>query len=52
MLELEIDGVKIEMPEGSMVMDAVKKMGKYVPHFCYHEKLISGGIVSYVFGRS
>ncbi|MBS1174356.1 MAG: nqo3 [Burkholderiaceae bacterium] len=39
MLELEIDGVKIEMPEGSMVMDAVKKMGKYVPHFCYHEKL-------------
>ncbi len=39
MLELEIDGIKIEMPEGSMVMDAVKKMGKYVPHFCYHEKL-------------
>jgi NADH-quinone oxidoreductase subunit G len=39
MLELEIDGVKIEMPEGSMVMDAVKKMGKYVPHFCYHDKL-------------
>lgn len=39
MLELEIDGVKLEMPEGSMVMDAVKKLGKYVPHFCYHDKL-------------
>lgn len=39
MLELEIDGVKIEVAEGSMVMDAVKKMGGYVPHFCYHEKL-------------
>lgn len=39
MLEMEIDGIKIEMPEGSMVMDAVKKVGKYVPHFCYHEKL-------------
>ena len=39
MLEMEIDGIKIEVPEGSMVMDAVKKVGKYVPHFCYHEKL-------------
>ena len=33
MVEMEIDGVKIEMTEGSMVMDAVKQMGKYVPHF-------------------
>ena len=39
MVEMEIDGVKIEMTEGSMVMDAVKQMGKYVPHFCYHKKL-------------
>jgi NADH-quinone oxidoreductase subunit G len=39
MVELEIDGVKVEMPEGSMVMDAVKTLGKYVPHFCYHKKL-------------
>ena len=39
MLEMEIDGIKVEVPEGSMVMDAVKKVGKYVPHFCYHEKL-------------
>ncbi|TDR31951.1 NADH-quinone oxidoreductase subunit NuoG [Hydromonas duriensis] len=39
MVEMQIDGVKVEMPEGSMVMDAVKKVGKYVPHFCYHKKL-------------
>ena len=39
MVEMQIDGVKIEMPEGSMVMDAVKQLGKYVPHFCYHKKL-------------
>ena len=39
MVEMQIDGVKVEMPEGSMVMDAVKQLGKYVPHFCYHKKL-------------
>ncbi|MGL4768415.1 MAG: NADH-quinone oxidoreductase subunit NuoG [Formosimonas sp.] len=39
MVEMEIDGIKVEMPEGSMVMDAVKKLDKYVPHFCYHKKL-------------
>src|SRR5690242_9972491 len=39
MLELEIDGRKIEVPEGSTVMDATNKAGIYVPHFCYHKKL-------------
>ncbi len=39
MLELEIDGKKVEVPEGSMVMHAATKLGIYVPHFCYHKKL-------------
>jgi len=39
MLELEIDGKKIEVPEGSTIMDAANRMGTYVPHFCYHRKL-------------
>ncbi|GLR26830.1 NADH-quinone oxidoreductase subunit NuoG [Limnobacter litoralis] len=39
MVELEIDGVKVEVPEGSMLMDAATKAGSYVPHFCYHKKL-------------
>jgi NADH-quinone oxidoreductase subunit G len=39
MIELEIDGLKVEVPEGSMVMDAATKAGKFVPHFCYHKKL-------------
>ena len=39
MVELEIDGQKIEVLEGSMVMDACNKLGTYVPHFCYHKKL-------------
>ncbi len=39
MVELEIDGRKVEVPEGSMVMDAAHKLDVYVPHFCYHPKL-------------
>jgi len=39
MVELEIDGRKVEMPEGSMVMHAAEKLDIYVPHFCYHKKL-------------
>jgi NADH-quinone oxidoreductase subunit G len=39
MVEIEIDGKKVEVPEGSMVMDAANKLGTYIPHFCYHKKL-------------
>ncbi|OAD13977.1 NADH-quinone oxidoreductase subunit NuoG [Achromobacter insolitus] len=39
MVELTVDGNKVEVPEGSMVMHAAQKVGLYVPHFCYHKKL-------------
>jgi NADH-quinone oxidoreductase subunit G len=39
MLNIEIDGRKIEVPEGSTVMDAADQLGIYVPRFCYHRKL-------------
>ena len=39
MVEIEIDGRKVDVPEGSMVMHAADKLGIYVPHFCYHKKL-------------
>ncbi|HVL55671.1 MAG TPA: NADH-quinone oxidoreductase subunit NuoG, partial [Burkholderiaceae bacterium] len=39
MVELEVDGQKVEVPEGSMVMHAANRLGIYVPHFCYHKKL-------------
>src|SRR6266550_2649149 len=39
MIELEIDGRKLEVPEGSTVMDAANGLGIYIPHFCYHKKL-------------
>ncbi|MBV8666127.1 MAG: NADH-quinone oxidoreductase subunit G [Burkholderiaceae bacterium] len=39
MIEIEIDGKKVEVQEGSMVMEAADKVGTYIPHFCYHKKL-------------
>ena len=39
MLEIEIDGRKLEVADGSTVMDATNQAGIYVPHFCYHRKL-------------
>ena len=39
MLEIEIDGKTLEVPDGSTVMDAANQAGIYVPHFCYHKKL-------------
>jgi NADH-quinone oxidoreductase subunit G len=39
MVEIELDGQKVEVPPGSMVMHAAEKAGTYIPHFCYHKKL-------------
>ncbi len=39
MIEIDLDGQKVSVPEGSMVMHAAEKAGTYIPHFCYHKKL-------------
>jgi NADH-quinone oxidoreductase subunit G len=39
MVEIELDGQKVEVAEGSMLMHAAEKAGTYIPHFCYHKKL-------------
>ena len=39
MPKLEIDGKPIEVASGTSVIEAAKRLGIYVPHFCYHSKL-------------
>jgi len=39
MIEIELDGQKVGVPEGSMIMHAADAAGTYIPHFCYHKKL-------------
>ncbi|MHB8353498.1 MAG: NADH-quinone oxidoreductase subunit NuoG [Burkholderiales bacterium] len=39
MLNIEIDGQITQVESGRTVMDAAKKLGIKIPHFCYHRKL-------------
>ena len=39
MIEIELDGKKVQITEGSTVMHAAEAAGTYIPHFCYHKKL-------------
>lgn len=39
MVNIEIDGVVLQAPKGSMIVQAADKAGIPIPRFCYHEKL-------------
>ncbi|MDU0810088.1 MAG: NADH-quinone oxidoreductase subunit NuoG [Burkholderia sp.] len=39
MIKLEINSKKVEVPQGSLVIQAARKVDIYIPHFCYHKKL-------------
>jgi len=39
MLNIEIDGKKIAVKQGSMLIEAADAAGIYIPRFCYHKKL-------------
>jgi NADH-quinone oxidoreductase subunit G len=39
MIEIELDGQKVAIEQGSTVMHAAEKAGTFIPHFCYHKKL-------------
>jgi NADH-quinone oxidoreductase subunit G len=39
LVNIEIDGVPLQAPKGSMLIQAADKAGIPIPRFCYHEKL-------------
>jgi len=39
MIEIEIDGKKLQVDEGSSIIEAADEAGIYIPRFCYHKKL-------------
>lgn len=40
---MTIDNIQVEVPEGANVLEAAKKIGVVIPHFCYHPALGSVG---------
>jgi NADH-quinone oxidoreductase subunit G len=43
MPKLTINGVAVEVPAGTTVLQACQQAGVEVPHFCYHERLAIAG---------
>jgi NADH-quinone oxidoreductase subunit G len=39
MVNIEVDGVPMQAPKGSMIIEATDKAGIEIPRFCYHPKL-------------
>jgi NADH-quinone oxidoreductase subunit G len=43
MAKVTVDGIEVEVPNGSSVLQACEAAGKEVPRFCYHERLSVAG---------
>jgi NADH-quinone oxidoreductase subunit G len=43
MPKLTVDGIEVEVPPGSSVLQACEAAGKEIPRFCYHERLSIAG---------
>src|SRR5216684_4528341 len=43
MPKLTIDGIQVDVPPGTTVLQACQQAGIEVPHFCYHERLAIAG---------
>jgi formate dehydrogenase alpha subunit len=39
MVHLTIDGMPVTVPKGTLVIEAARRIGVMIPHFCYHPKL-------------
>ncbi|KAH9442695.1 hypothetical protein Pst134EA_031664 [Puccinia striiformis f. sp. tritici] len=42
-IELEIDGKKVTVEQGSALIQACEKAGATIPRFCYHDRLAIAG---------
>jgi NADH-quinone oxidoreductase subunit G len=43
MVKVTVDGIDVEVPPGSNVLQACEAAGKEIPRFCYHERLSVAG---------
>ena len=43
MVKVTVDGIDVEIPAGSNVLQACEAAGKEIPRFCYHERLSVAG---------
>src|SRR5688572_3545145 len=44
LVNVTIDGLKVAVPKGTLIVEAAKRVGIEIPVFCYHGKLASVGM--------
>jgi NADH-quinone oxidoreductase subunit G len=44
LITLSIEGVKVSVPRGTMILEAAKQAGVLIPHYCYHPGLPVAGV--------
>jgi NADH-quinone oxidoreductase subunit G len=44
LINLTVDGVALAVPKGTLVIEAAKRAGVLVPHYCYHPGLPVAGV--------
>jgi NADH-quinone oxidoreductase subunit G len=44
LVSVTIDGVPVQVPKGTMIIEAAKQAGVLVPHYCYHPSLPSPAV--------
>jgi NADH-quinone oxidoreductase subunit G len=43
LVNVQVDGVWMQFPKGLNAVEVVRRVGKFVPHYCYHPKLSIAG---------
>ena len=43
LVNVQVDGVWMQFPKGLNAVEAARRAGKFVPHYCYHPKLSIAG---------
>ena len=44
MVSLTIEGRSVSVPEGTTLLEAAKRVGILIPHYCYHPGLPVAGV--------
>ena len=44
LVTLTIEGAEISVPKGTTILEAAKRAGVLVPHYCYHPSLPVAGV--------
>ncbi|MCX7826235.1 MAG: molybdopterin-dependent oxidoreductase [Verrucomicrobiae bacterium] len=43
MVNVTINGIKTQVPQGTNVIEAARRVGVFIPHYCYHPRLSIAG---------